>query len=84
MHSPPFPSPRPSPHTFSPASCLPDLQACLPPAGDRPYLVSGADDRLVKVWDYQTKACIQTLEGHAHNISTVCFHPELPLILTGK
>ncbi len=51
--------------------------------GDRPYLVSGADDRLVKVWDYQTKACIQTLEGHAHNIATVCFHPELPLILTG-
>lgn len=33
----------------------------LPPSagGDRPYLVSGADDRLVKVWDYQTKACIQ-------------------------
>ena len=55
----------------------------LPSAGDRPYLVSGADDRLVKVWDYQTKACIQTLEGHAHNIATVCFHPELPLILTG-
>jgi coatomer subunit beta' len=52
--------------------------------GDRPYLVSGADDRLVKVWDYQTKACIQTLDGHAHNISTVCFHPELPLILTGS
>lgn len=21
--------------------------------GDRPYLVSGADDRLVKIWDYQ-------------------------------
>ncbi len=30
-----------------------------PAGGDRPYLVSGADDRLVKVWDYQTKACIQ-------------------------
>ena len=26
----------------------------------------------------------QTLDGHAHNISTVCFHPELPLILTGS
>ncbi|KAI3425793.1 hypothetical protein D9Q98_007768 [Chlorella vulgaris] len=52
--------------------------------GDRPYLISGADDRLVKVWDYQTKACIQTLDGHSHNISTVCFHPELPLILTGS
>ena len=53
-------------------------------AGDRPYLVSGADDKLAKVWDYQTKACVQTLEGHSHNVSAVCFHPELPVILTGK
>ena len=52
-------------------------------AGDRPYLVSGADDKLAKVWDYQTKACVQTLEGHSHNVSAVCFHPELPVILTG-
>ncbi|KFM23874.1 Coatomer subunit beta'-1 [Auxenochlorella protothecoides] len=52
--------------------------------GDRPYLASGADDRLVKVWDYQTKACIQTLDGHAHNITAVGFHPELPLLLTGS
>lgn len=52
--------------------------------GDRPYLISGADDRLIKVWDYQTKACVQTLEGHAHNVSAVCFHPELPIILTGS
>lgn len=51
--------------------------------GDRPYLVSGADDKLAKVWDYQTKACVQTLEGHSHNVSAVCFHPELPVILTG-
>lgn len=27
--------------------------------GDRPYLLSGADDKLAKVWDYQTKACVQ-------------------------
>ncbi len=52
-------------------------------SGDRPYLVSGADDKLAKVWDYQTKACVQTLEGHSHNVSAVCFHPELPVILTG-
>ncbi len=26
------------------------------PGGDKPYLVSGADDRTVKIWDYQTKA----------------------------
>jgi WD40 repeat protein len=37
-----------------------------------------------QVWDYQTKSCVQTLEGHAHNISAVCFHPELPIIITGS
>ncbi|KAI4815324.1 hypothetical protein KUCAC02_005473, partial [Chaenocephalus aceratus] len=46
--------------------------------GDKPYLISGADDRLVKIWDYQT------LEGHAQNVTCVCFHPELPIILTGS
>ena len=29
--------------------------------GDRPYLLSGADDKVAKVWDYQTKACVQVL-----------------------
>lgn len=24
--------------------------------GDKPYLISGADDRLVKIWDYQVCA----------------------------
>ncbi|XP_030377041.1 coatomer subunit beta' [Scaptodrosophila lebanonensis] len=52
--------------------------------GDKPYLISGADDRLVKIWDYQNKTCVQTLEGHAQNISAVCFHPELPILLTGS
>lgn len=27
---------------------------------------------------------MQTLEGHAHNVSAVMFHPELPVILTGS
>lgn len=26
----------------------------------------------------------QTLDGHSHNIATVSFHPELPLIITGS
>jgi len=52
--------------------------------GDKPYLISGADDRLVKIWDYQNKTCVQTLEGHAQNIASVSFHPELPIILTGS
>ena len=54
------------------------------PGGDKPYLLSGADDRTVKIWDYQTKACLQTLEGHSHNVSAVCFHPRLPLIVSAS
>lgn len=54
------------------------------PGGDKPYLLSGADDRTVKIWDYQTKACLQTLDGHMHNVSSVCFHPRLPLIISGS
>lgn len=52
--------------------------------GDKPYLISGADDRYVKIWDYQNKTCVQTLEGHTQNISAVCFHPELPIVLTAS
>eukprot|EP00126_Sphaerothecum_destruens_P006585 Sdes_comp19433_c0_seq1m10814 len=52
--------------------------------GDKPYLISGADDKLAKIWDYQSKTCVQTLDGHTQNISIACFHPELPVILTGS
>ena len=36
----------------------------------------------MKVWDYQTKTCIQTLAGHEDNVSAVRFHPRLPYILS--
>ncbi|KAG5379917.1 hypothetical protein IGI04_027759 [Brassica rapa subsp. trilocularis] len=52
--------------------------------GDKPYLITGSDDHTAKVWDYQTKTCVQTLDGHTHNVSAVCFHPELPIIITGS
>lgn len=31
--------------------------------GDKPYLISGADDRTVRIWDYQNKTCVQVLDG---------------------
>ncbi|KAK2704579.1 hypothetical protein QYM36_016841 [Artemia franciscana] len=48
-------------------------------AGEKPYLISGADDRLVKIWDYQNRSCVQSLDGH----TAVAFHPRLPIIITG-
>lgn len=52
--------------------------------GEKPYLISGSDDRTVRIWDYQTKHCIQTLSGHTNNVSAALFHPTLPIILTGS
>mmetsp|Transcript_31058 Transcript_31058/g.61221 ORF Transcript_31058/g.61221 Transcript_31058/m.61221 type:complete len:240 (-) Transcript_31058:394-1113(-) len=52
-------------------------------SGDKPYIVSGSDDKTVRVWDYQTKQCLQVLTGHAENVSAASFHPTLPIILSG-
>jgi len=52
--------------------------------GDKPYIVSGADDQTLRVWDYQTRSCVSTLEGHTNNVCAVVFHPRLPLILSGS
>lgn len=53
-------------------------------AGDKPFLITAGDDHLIKIWDYQTKSCIQTLEGHSENVSFACFYPELPVIISGS
>ncbi|GMN37261.1 hypothetical protein TIFTF001_006676 [Ficus carica] len=53
-------------------------------ADNKTYLYSGSDDFTAKVWDYQTKSCVQTLEGHLHNVTAVCVHPKLPLVITGS
>ncbi|PFH35779.1 putative COPI protein [Besnoitia besnoiti] len=42
-------------------------------SGERPYIVSGSDDCTVRVWDYQTKQCIQVLTGHSRNVCAVTF-----------
>jgi coatomer subunit beta' len=40
--------------------------------------------RLIKIWDYLSKSCIQTLEGHQSNVSYAIFHPSLPIIISGS
>lgn len=54
------------------------------PQADKPYLITSSDDKTIKIWDYQTKSCVATLEGHLANVSFAVFHPELPLIISGS
>jgi coatomer subunit beta' len=35
-----------------------------------------------QVWDYDSKNCVQTLEGHKNNVTSICAHPEIPIIIT--
>jgi len=54
------------------------------PSPDKPYLITSSDDLTIKVWDYQTKSCVATLEGHMSNVSYAVFHPTLPVIISGS
>jgi WD40 repeat protein len=54
------------------------------PSGDKPYILSGANDHTVKIRDYQTKSVVHMLEGHLHNLCSVLFHPKLPLIASAS
>eukprot|EP01055_Gregarina_sp_Pseudo9_P005930 Gregarina_sp_Pseudo_9__5929@NODE_94_length_4328_cov_14_292376_g86_i0_p1_GENE_NODE_94_length_4328_cov_14_292376_g86_i0NODE_94_length_4328_cov_14_292376_g86_i0_p1_ORF_typecomplete_len884_score245_35Coatomer_WDAD/PF04053_14/0_75Coatomer_WDAD/PF04053_14/2_8e03Coatomer_WDAD/PF04053_14/1_1e127WD40/PF00400_32/50WD40/PF00400_32/0_74WD40/PF00400_32/2_6e06WD40/PF00400_32/3_4e07WD40/PF00400_32/2_4e08WD40/PF00400_32/3_8e08WD40/PF00400_32/5_7e02WD40/PF00400_32/7_2e03ANAPC4_WD40/PF12894_7/1_6e06ANAPC4_WD40/PF len=53
-------------------------------SGDRPYLLSASDDFTVRVWDYQTRQCLQVLSGHSKNVCHATFHPFLPLIVSAS
>ena len=46
--------------------------------------VSGGDDYKIKVWSYQTRRCLFTLNGHLDYVRTVFFHHELPWILSSS
>ena len=51
-----------------------------------PLIVSGADDRQVKLWRMNdTKAWeVDTLRGHVNNVSCVLFHPRQELIISNS
>lgn len=50
----------------------------------QPLFVSGGDDYKIKVWSYQSRRCLFTLNGHLDYVRTVVFHHELPWILSAS
>ena len=60
------------------------------PGSDKPYLASGSDDFSIRIWDYQTRACIQKIQArdpkdftfHQGNVTSLKFHPKFPLLIS--
>ncbi|CAL1546378.1 unnamed protein product [Lymnaea stagnalis] len=52
------------------------------PGNDKPYMATGEDGGMVRIWDYQNKSCVHVLQGHSKDVNTVVFHASLPLILS--
>ncbi|GBG90987.1 hypothetical protein CBR_g51645 [Chara braunii] len=47
-------------------------------------LITGHDDKKVRVWDYDRGVCIARLEGHKDWVYSVFFHPHLPYIFSAS
>lgn len=50
----------------------------------QPLFVSGGDDYKIRVWNYKTRKCLFTLNGHLDYVRTVYFHYEYPWIISAS
>jgi WD40 repeat protein len=51
---------------------------------DGTKIISGGEDKMVKIWDVKTGICVQILRGHTGAVKSVCFSPDGRLALTGS
>ena len=46
---------------------------CVKFSSDDKYIASGSEDMTTKIWDFEQGKLIQTLYGHSHLVSNLCF-----------
>lgn len=52
-------------------------------SNDSRYLLSGGDDRSIRLWNTLTGESVRVFEGHRGSISSLCFSPDDRYILSG-
>ena len=53
-------------------------------SNDGTLLVSGSDDKTVKLWDVQTGGVVKTFYGHSSSVSSVSVSPDLATVVSGS
>uniref|UniRef100_A0A7N8WRT4 Lissencephaly-1 homolog n=1 Tax=Mastacembelus armatus TaxID=205130 RepID=A0A7N8WRT4_9TELE len=48
------------------------------------FIVSCADDKTIRIWDYKNKRCMKTLCAHEHFVTSLDFHKTAPYVVTGS
>ena len=51
---------------------------------DGTKIVSGSDDKTIKIWDANTGQCLKTLEGHSNRVFSVAYSPDGTKIISGS
>ena len=51
---------------------------------DGAYILSGSDDKSLKLWDRQTGKIVKSYEGHSNRVNSVAFSPDGAYILSGS
>ena len=84
------PIPTPEPTKFKEYKLLQTLEGhsrtvnsvAYSPNGKR--IISGSDDRTIKIWDANTGECLQTLKGHSDYVKSVAYSPDGTKIISGS
>ena len=51
---------------------------------DGKYIVSGSIDTTIKIWDFKTGECLNTLEGHIDSVNSISISPDGKYIVSGS
>lgn len=47
-------------------------------------LLTGSNDRTLRIWDVNTGTCLRTFRGHSSKVMSVCFSPDGRFVLSGR